>query len=142
MKASTIERTTVYLATSDLARLRDIIATIDHFTIANSGIETLKSRIGSAEIKPAELLPVTAVTIGSFVKILDLTTKEMMEFVLAFPGDCDDSGRTVSILDPIGAAILGASEGETILYERNSTFSSVRIEEVVFQPIEYEFGIE
>jgi|GEM_PF-511337 len=142
MKTSTIERTTVYLATSDLVRLRDIIATVDQFSISNSGIETLKGRIGSAEIKPAEFLPVTAVTIGSFVKVLDLATKETLEFVLAFPGDCDDSGRTVSILDPIGAAILGASEGETVLYERNATYSSVRIEEVVFQPIEYEFGIE
>ncbi len=142
MDASVSVGTTIYLATRDLARLRDIVATVDHFTIENGAVASLKERIAAAEIRPVGLLPITVATIGSRVRVRYVDHDESMEFTLTFPSDSDDSDRTVSILQPLGAALLGATEGESIAVGINGGTEHVLLEEVIYQPFEAEFDLE
>jgi regulator of nucleoside diphosphate kinase len=54
---------------------------------------------------------------------------------LVYPNDADDSTRKISILAPVGSALLGLREGDTISWPKpGGGLLLVRILNVVFQP--------
>ena len=52
-----------------------------------------------------------------------------------YPNDVDESGKTISILAPVGSALLGLSQGDEIEWPKPGGGTlKVRIEEIVYQP--------
>ena len=74
----------------------------------------LLDEINRAEIHAPDKLPADVVTIGSGVEVLDGLTGATRQLRLVLPGEVDvDAGR-VSILTPIGAALIGLRKGQSI----------------------------
>ena len=74
----------------------------------------LLDEIDRAEIHAPDALPADVVTIGSGVEVLDGLTGATRQLRLVLPGEVDvDAGR-VSILTPIGAALIGLRKGQSI----------------------------
>ena len=73
-------------------------------------ISYLLSEIGRARIVDQEQLPETIVRIGSTVAF---TTPDGFDrtYQIVFPDQADISSGKVSVLTPIGAALIGLSEG-------------------------------
>jgi transcription elongation GreA/GreB family factor len=74
------------------------------------------------------------------VRITDLEKSDTREYVISFPGDCDTTEGALSILDPLGAAVLGALTGDTVGFERNGSSAEAHIDEVLYQQVDYEFS--
>ena len=73
----------------------------------------LLDEIDRAEIHAPDKLPADVVTIGSGVEVLDGLTGATRQLRLVLPGEVDvDAGR-VSILTPIGAALIGLRKGQS-----------------------------
>jgi hypothetical protein len=74
----------------------------------------LLDEIDRAEIHAPDALPADVVTIGSEVEVLDGLTGATRQLRLVLPGEVDvDAGR-VSVLTPIGAALIGLRKGQSI----------------------------
>lgn len=85
-------------------------------------------------VEPADL-PATAVSMNSTVRFRVESTGETFTMTLVYPKDVDGSSDKLSILAPVGSALLGLSEGDSIVWPSPGGGSlTVRIEEVVFQP--------
>lgn len=69
-------------------------------------------------------------TIGSWVAFRELHSGAAFEYRLALPGEADIGQGAVSVLTPLGAALLGRGEGETFGYECPAGVVDVRIERV------------
>jgi len=54
------------------------------------------------------------VTMGSVVTFRDIDSKEISTVELVYPASADPSLRRISILAPVGAALIGLRVGETI----------------------------
>ena len=68
------------------------------------------------------------------VALLDLDTSERMEYVLAFPKDANIDNGSISVLAPIGTAILGYAKGDVVEWPVPSGKRRIRIEDILYQP--------
>ncbi|WP_456639642.1 nucleoside diphosphate kinase regulator [Bradyrhizobium sp. USDA 10063] len=57
------------------------------------------------------------VRMGSRVSYCDESTGELKEVVLVYPHEADIMRRRISVLTPVGAALIGLSVGQTIEFE-------------------------
>ncbi|MEQ8445188.1 MAG: nucleoside diphosphate kinase regulator [Pelagibacterium sp.] len=75
--------------------------------------DKLMSELDRARVVARAKLPDTAVRMGS---VVSFTTTDGFNrtFKLVFPGEADISSGKVSVLTPIGAALIGMREGQTI----------------------------
>lgn len=68
-------------------------------------------------MRPADSIPATVITVGSEVTYRDETSGRTQTVKLVFPGEADISRRRISVLTPIGTALIGLSEGQRIDWE-------------------------
>lgn len=76
--------------------------------------ERLMRELDRATVLPASTLPSHVVNIGSRVTYRDNALGSTHCVTLVMPGDADISAQRVSVLTPIGAALIGLSEGAEI----------------------------
>ncbi|WP_354137162.1 nucleoside diphosphate kinase regulator [Bradyrhizobium sp. LB11.1] len=78
--------------------------------------EYLREELDRAHVLPADELRPDIVSFGSKVQFRDEQTGKIQEIVLVYPLDADIARRRVSVLTPIGAALLGLSVNQTISF--------------------------
>jgi regulator of nucleoside diphosphate kinase len=126
-------RPEITISSLDLERLYTLI---ESFTANGfAGKDDLEAELGRANVvEPAEVPP-TLVTMNSTVKFSVASTKNEFELTLVYPKDVDASGKTISILAPVGSALLGLSQGDEIEWPKpGGGLLKVKIQEVVYQP--------
>lgn len=103
----------IYITQSDKLKLLDYIDKTDIREIRTAdNLKILKAEINKAKvIDPADFD-------GAFVKINSkvnmIVNQEEEEIILVYPENADIKNNKVSVLSPIGTAILGCSEGSCI----------------------------
>jgi regulator of nucleoside diphosphate kinase len=78
--------------------------------------EYLREELDRAHILPTEKLRPDIVSIGSQVEFRDEQTGKSQVVILVYPLDADITRRRVSVLTPVGAALLGLSMNQTISF--------------------------
>jgi regulator of nucleoside diphosphate kinase len=76
----------------------------------------LREELDRAHVVPTERLRPDVVSLGSQVKFRDEQTGKVREIILVYPRDADIARRRVSVLTPVGAALLGLSPHHTISF--------------------------
>jgi regulator of nucleoside diphosphate kinase len=79
--------------------------------------DRLLQEIERATVLPSAEIPPHVVNIGSEVTFRDEATGREQTVVLVLPPDADISARRVSVVTPIGAALIGLAEGVSIGWE-------------------------
>lgn len=79
--------------------------------------ERLRQEIDRATVLPASELPAGVVQIGSVVSLRDLDSDEVEEYTLTLPEHADPSHGRLSVLAPLGTALLGYRENDEIAWE-------------------------
>lgn len=74
----------------------------------------LESEMSRADIVSEEEIPHNVVTLHSKARVFDETTATEREVIVVPPGDFRAEKGNVSVLAPLGAALIGLSEGQTI----------------------------
>jgi regulator of nucleoside diphosphate kinase len=99
------------------------------------GKADLEAELDRAEVLEPEDMPPTVVTMNSTVKFRVASSDEEFQLTLVYPKDVDQSGGTVSVLAPVGSALLGLSQGDEIEWPKpGGGVLQVRIDEIVYQP--------
>lgn len=92
---------------------REKIATI--LPMAREDIAALlEEELERANIVSDEELPTDVVSMNSTVKFLDLETEKESIVQLVFPQDANMVENKISILTPVGSALIGLRAGQTI----------------------------
>jgi regulator of nucleoside diphosphate kinase len=121
---------TIYITKFDLERLEDLIAV----SRDRSDLEELEAELQKARLVDAREVPPNAVTMNSRVRLLDIDKNQSMVFTLVFPKDADIDAGKLSVLSPIGTAILGYSAGDVIEWRVPRGIRRIQIEQVLYQP--------
>ena len=74
----------------------------------------LEEEIEKASVVPADQIPANVVTMQSRVRIVDMRTGEQRIFQIVYPHEANYVEKRISILAPIGMALLGYSAGTEI----------------------------
>lgn len=120
----------LYLTQDDMDRLLKLVE-----AQPGKGLEKLERELVRANVVPRDEIPEDVVTMNSRVIFENETTGGRREVTLVYPGNADiDAGR-ISVLVPIGTALLGLRVGQSIDWELPGGKSQrYRIVDVPFQP--------
>ncbi|BCY17341.1 RNA polymerase-binding protein Rnk [Leptolinea sp. HRD-7] len=130
-----MEPRTIRITEIDEGKLRAALREAQKGDYRNSAyIQQLEGELDRAEIvKPAQI-PADVITMNSRVVLVDLTEGDRMELTLVFPEDAGKSPGIVSILAPIGTAMIGYREGDVFEWSTPDGPVNLRVEKVVYQP--------
>ena len=77
----------------------------------------LLDEVERAEVRHSAKVPTTVVGIGSQVTFRNDSTGHTQTVRLVYPAEADIDARRISVLTPIGAALIGLSQGQSIDWE-------------------------
>jgi len=128
------ERSRIQITAADHQRLSDLIDTWPDIRDLEAA-EALADELARAEIVPAETIAGNVVTMNSRVVFEDQETAARREVWLVYPQESDVERGRISVLAPIGSALLGLAVGETIEWPfPRGQVRRLRVVEVVYQP--------
>ena len=102
---------TITLSTLDLER---IAALLEKMPGEFPGRAVLEAELDRADVLEPAQMPATVVTMNSTVRFVVLPSGVEHRLKLVYPGKTEASDGTVSILAPVGSALLGLTEGDEI----------------------------
>lgn len=104
----------IYITEDDARRLRPLVrATTLQKGPDAENLKRLESELERAHVVPESDLPANVIAMNSTVELEDLTDGERFTYTLVYPEHADvDQGR-ISILAPLGTAMLGYRVGDT-----------------------------
>ncbi len=124
----------IYITGDDAQRLRRVI---DGRRAGNCPdgeyLDVLEQELDRAEIVEAEAIPHDVVTMNSEVRLRDLDSGDVRVYKLVFPNQ-PRTENSISILAPVGTAILGYRVGDVIEWRVPKGIRRLEVIEVVFQP--------
>jgi regulator of nucleoside diphosphate kinase len=123
----------IYVTTLDHKRLELISRMADENTDRDD-LRDLADELRQAAVVAPEEIPADVITMRTRVRLLDLDQGTTVEYTLVYPNDADFSAGKISILAPIGTAMLGYREGDEIDWPVPGGRRRLRVEAVLYQP--------
>lgn len=125
-------RPNIVISSLDMERLEALLDTLP--AAQARAQEALLAELARAEVVDPEDMPADVVTMNSRVRFV-LDDAETLEMLLVYPKDIDGSPDKLSILTPIGNALLGVRAGDGIAWARpDGATCIVKVRDVVYQP--------
>jgi regulator of nucleoside diphosphate kinase len=126
-------RPQITLSEQDAERLERLLESLPDSAFPGKG--QLEAELSRADILDPHQMPPNVVTMNSRVRFKVQSSAEEFTLTLVYPKDVDGSGGTISILAPVGSALLGLAEGDEIEWPKPGGGTlRVRIEEILYQP--------
>lgn len=123
----------IIITESDVERLEKLLDALPAKSFP--GKTELETEIGRARVVDSKKIPGSVVTMNSRVKFKVSSSNEEFSLTLVYPKDVNEKGDTISILAPVGSALLGLSQGDEMSWPKpGGGMLKVRIEEVIYQP--------
>ena len=130
-----MEARTIYITQFDMQRLRALIGDAKRLAPrGNEYLEGLESELSRGILVAPTDVPPDVVTMNSRVSLVDLDTNEEMVYTLVFPNDADIAKSKISVLAPIGTAMLGYRVGDTFEWHVPDGTRRLRVKKVLYQP--------
>lgn len=125
----------LHITDEDRRRLQALI-TRERSAGSESGthLRELERELERATVVEAKAIPPDVVTMHSRVRLRDVESKETMTYTLVYPTEADIEAGRLSVLSPIGVAILGYAAGAVIEWTVPAGVRRIRVEEVLYQP--------
>jgi regulator of nucleoside diphosphate kinase len=119
----------------DQSRLRNLLEAVKHWNSRDrTHLDDLEAELDRADVVLPVDVPVDVVTMNSEIAVRDMDSNEEMTFAVVYPSDADVNRRRISILAPIGTAVLGSRVGDMIDWRVPGRSRRLKIERVLFQP--------
>ena len=134
--ADMVKEATIYITEVDRQRLEKLIETAgERDQLANHQyLHKLEHELDRAEtVAPADV-PGDVITMRSKVRLRDMNTGEEMVYTLVFPVEANFDEGKISVLAPVGTAMLGYRVGDTIEWQVPSGLRRIKVEELLYQP--------
>lgn len=97
-------------------------------------LRLLENELKRARIVALEAVPPDVITMNSRAELLDLESGESMEFTLVFPADENVNDGKISVLAPLGTAMLGYRAGDEFVWHVPHGLRRLKVTKLQFQP--------
>lgn len=125
----------IWVTEFDLERLRKLLEGTRLWSSRDrEHLERLDDELGRAHVVSATEIPPDVVTMNTRLRLRDLDTGKDMVFTLVFPSEADVEQSKISILAPLGTAVLGFRRGDTFEWRMPQRVRRLHVEEVLYQP--------
>ncbi len=122
----------IFITKKDYLRLSNLL---NNLAVESDSLENLEIEMERATILYDDEVPVGLVTMNTTVEYEDLTSGKSTTITIIYPGNETSSGKNISVLAPLGSALLGLREGQEINWKFPSGETRrLRVLKVKYQP--------
>lgn len=127
---------TIYITEFDLKRLNKLIEMLEDEPVHRDWkyLEELDVELRRAKVVAPKSIPQDVITMNSKIRAKDLDTGAEATYQLVFPGDADIKQNKISVLAPVGMALIGFRVGDTVEWEAPGGQKRMKVEEILYQP--------
>ncbi|OQB11953.1 MAG: Regulator of nucleoside diphosphate kinase [Candidatus Omnitrophica bacterium ADurb.Bin205] len=125
----------IYITDSDIRRLKDLVKVTREFKREKEKyLKELEGELDRAKIVNSEDIPEGIITMNSKILLKNLDSDEEFIYWLVFPPEADPDQNKISILTPIGTALLGYRVGDTIEWDVPGGIARLKVKKILYQP--------
>jgi len=126
----------IYITRNDLARLEELLRTARSFSEERDSdyLGQLEALLEGSYTVSAREVPADVVTMNSRVRLTSADGGSSTVYTVVFPADADAARQRVSVLAPLGAALLGCRVGQDAVWETPEGTRRLRVAEMLYQP--------
>jgi regulator of nucleoside diphosphate kinase len=126
----------IYITTSDYQRLSALIEMNRNRNgeTDRQYLDQLEEELAQAEVVDPRDIPGDVITMRSKVHLKDLKSGQTVMYSLVFPSEANYNKGQISVLAPIGTALLGNRSGDVVESRVPSGLRRLRVKEVLYQP--------
>jgi len=122
---------TIYITQADMTRLRSLFESMKS---SREDLKVLGAELDHASIVAPRDIPSDVITMNSKAQVRDLEDDELMTYTLVFPQKANVDEGLISVLAPIGTAMLGHRVGDEFEWRVPAGAIRLRVENVLYQP--------
>lgn len=125
----------IFITSKDQERLEKLIQLEEEFaTDSKAPLQELKDELKRAVVTEPQNIPHDVITMRSQVLLKDLSSGEEMIYTLVYPDEANILEGKISVLAPIGMAILGYREKDRVDWAIPEGVAQLKVEKILFQP--------
>ncbi len=121
----------IYITEADMRRLKPLI---ESMRTSRDDLRGLQAELLQARVVVPMDVPPDVVTMNSKVRLRDLDEGEEVTYTLVFPDQANIEEGKISVVAPVGTAMLGHRVGDESEWEVPAGSVRLRVEEVLYQP--------
>lgn len=129
-----MQERTIYLTRYDAQRLDAMLEQASDATRDRADVVKLEEELAQASVVAGKDVPANVVTMNTQLQLRDEKTGEVKTYTLVFPQDANVDEGKISIMSPIGTALIGYCEGDTIEWAVPAGVRRLVIEKILYQP--------
>ena len=125
----------IYITDNDKKRLKELIMVVRQFGKEHEKyLSDLERELDRGEVVKSQDIPSNVITMNSKIRLRNIDTHEEKIYQLVFPGLADGAQGKISILAPIGTALLGYKVGDIVEWKVPAGLKQFEVEAILFQP--------
>lgn len=125
----------IYITEKDKLKLKSLFrATIGINSNDLTNMKELLEEIERAEVISDDNIDENVITMNSTVVVKDIDTDKEFEYTIVYPEYADSSKNKISVLAPVGTALLGYKVGDIIEWKVPAGKRRFLVQEILFQP--------
>ena len=114
--------------------MRRLQPLIESMRTSRDDLRGLQAELSQARVVAPKDVPPDVVTMNSKTRLRDLETGEEVTYTLVFPDQANIEQGRISVVAPVGTAMLGHRVGDEFEWEVPAGSVRLRVEEVLYQP--------
>jgi regulator of nucleoside diphosphate kinase len=124
----------IVITAADFDRLRGLLDSPRYRSTQAPLLSALQEELDRGRVVPADAVPTGVVTMHSQVRVRDLTAQESETYTLVYPDEADINENKLSVLAPLGMALLGTRVGQVVKFDAPAGPRRLKIERILYQP--------
>ncbi len=117
----------ILVSESDADRLRALLGARDDSAHDQAHLHELEAELERAIVRLADEVPPDVITMQARVRVRDLATGNEEDYTLVLPAEANIAARRISVLAPLGTALLGYREGDEVEWRMPGGLRRLRI---------------
>lgn len=122
---------TIYITELDMKRLLPLV---ERNRDTRTDLTSFEAELRRANVVDSRQVPPDVVTMNSRVRLRDLEDGEETVYTLVFPDQASIEENRISVLAPVGTAMLGQRVGDEVEWEVPAGKVRLQVVEIIFQP--------
>lgn len=132
--SATTHNRTIFITDYDMERLRKLLRRAKDAHPLRTDLKDLEAELARANLVKPQAAPGDVITMNSKVCLIDRETSEESTYTLVFPEQANLGQGKISILAPIGTAMLGHRVGDTFDWQVPDGVVRLEVKAILYQP--------
>lgn len=124
----------ITITQADFDRLQTLVESAHYRATHASLVASLGEELEHSKVVDARKIPKGVVTMHSQVRVRDLEEDETEDYTLVYPQEADINEGKLSVLAPLGMALLGNKVGQVVRFEAPAGMRQLKVEKILYQP--------